>query len=267
MDHDTINYRRWIQSKQVTSGELLQQLEAGHVRGLVTLHDRVVPVVSAAALDQDSYNSDNSDQVSSVSCRSASPDQQISAQEDNEDVSLPYPDRSLSPEIPEEEESSPGTGRNSPQATPNSAMSISPANSEVGSRLGNRTGSSSQTSSSSSLARNAPYAPAKARYTWGKNKKGCPDRADLDHDWRASASGPPSDKSSNSSGEGSVSGRRGDGASASSKSGNESRADQDTNWRDHINSLPPSGAKTKYKNKNQKNNDKGITSKQSIKCS
>ena len=48
-------------------------------------------------------------------------------------------------------------------------------------------------------------------------------------------------------------------SSVSSKSSsNDSRADLDTNWRDHhITNLPPTGAKGKGKVKNQKSNDKG----------
>merc|ERR1712029_229930 len=156
---------------------------------MVNISDRMVPVVSANdyhsdTSDRDSDEPADSDRVSSVSCRSASPDQVVEDNEDDNDnnqeeeeeeeeeaeepdSSPEGQDGSLSPELVEDSESSPGTGRNSPQAPPNSAMSISPANSEVGSRLGNRhsTGSSSQTSSTSSLPRNAPYVP-RARYAW-----------------------------------------------------------------------------------------------------
>ena len=287
VDQDTISYRDWIKANHPLQDILEDRTGANcqvRLTGMVNISDRgMVPVVSAHdyhsdTSDRDSDEPADSDRVSSVSCRSASPDQEVEDNEDDNDndnnqeeeeeeeeeaeepdSSPEGQDGSLSPELVEDSESSPGTGRNSPQATPNSAMSISPANSEVGSRLGNRhsTGSSSQTSSTSSLPRNTPYVP-RAKYAWGRNKKGLPDRADLDSNWRASASGPGSDKSSTSSGEREVTTthvRRSDPAPAS-KTGtgnsNESRADLDTNWRDHINSLPPSGAKTKYKNKNQK---------------
>ena len=242
--------------------------------GMVAVRDnRLVPVVSAltcADTDResgDSYQSDSEqssdnseDQVSSVSCRSSSPASRPADQCNDT--------QSLSTELAEdEEESSPH------QATPNSAMSISPANSEVGSRL-NRSNSST-TSSSSSLPRNTPYRPPKAHYPWGKNKKGAPDRADLDNNWRASASsGPGSDKSSNSGNEREtvVSGKqRSSGSNVSSgssvssggdvkNSSSESRADLDTNWREHhmTNTLPPTGAKGKGKVKNQKSVEKGV---------
>ena len=276
VDQDTISYREWIKTNHPLQ-DIIE--DRNNIPRMVNISDRMVPVVSANdyhsdTSDRDSDEPADSDRVSSVSCRSASPDQEDpdnegndNDQEEEEDEpeeadSSPecQDDGSLSPELVEDSESSPGTGRNSPQATPNSAMSISPANSEVGSRLGNRhsTGSSSQTSSTSSLPRNAPYVP-RARYAWGKNKKGLPDRADLDSNWRASASGPGSDKSSNSSGERetipNAHTRRSDPTPApktGAGNSNESRADLDTNWRDHINSLPPSGAKAKYKNKNQK---------------
>ena len=271
---------------------------------MVSVCDRLVPVVSALDHDHhhdhhdhDHYHSDNSEGASSVSCRSdrsESPergtqtggdtDNEEEQVEDSEDNEEDRGKEELREE--EEEESSPGTGRSSPaaQATPNSAMSISPANSEVGSRLiqnlgGSSQGSaSSQTSSTSSLPRqaNTPYVPKK-RYEWGKARKNVPDRADLDTNWRQSASGPASDKSSTSStssGEREVmtasstasssprtpaevqrrpeaSVKRQDSINSESR---ESRADLDSNWRDHITTtLPPSGAKTgKFKNKNQK---------------
>ena len=264
---------------------------------MVSVCDRLVPVVSA--LDHDNYNSDNSEGVSSVSCRSdrsesPEPGTQTGGDTDNEDQAEDSETEERSREQAElreeqeETESSPGTGRSSPQATPNSAMSISPASSEVGSRLiqnlggsGSSQGSSSQTSSTSSLPRqaNTPYVPKK-RYEWGKARKNIPDRADLDTNWRQSASGPASDKSSTSStssGEREVTSvasssprtpatsrqetgvKRQDSINSESR---ESRADLDSNWRDHITTtLPPSGAKTgKFKNKNQKHIEKGISS-------
>merc|ERR1711915_978808 len=97
---------------------------------------------------------------------------------------------------------------------------------------------------------------------------GKPDRADLDHNWRASAPGPASDRSSNSGGE------RDRDMAVSRKMTNstESRADLDQNWRNHEtpeilnsinNTLPPSGAKGKFKNKGQKSGDKGAMSENS----
>merc|ERR1712130_640928 len=82
-----------------------------------------------------------------------------------------------------------------------------------------------------------------------------------DHNWRASASGPASDRSSNSGGE-----RERDPLRKVSGPSGESRADLDQNWRNHEtpeaqsnmnSSLPPSGAKGKYKNKSHKNGEKG----------
>ena len=277
-------------------------LESSRLAGIARVCDRLVPVVSALDHDHhDHYHSDNSEGASSVSCRSESPepgaqtggdtDNEDGEQEDSETEEREQEELRKEREEEdeeEEEESSPGTGRSSPaaQATPNSAMSISPANSEVGSRLiqnlGGSSPGSSQASSTSSLPRqaNTPYVPKK-RYEWGKARKNVPDRADLDTNWRQSASGPASDKSSTSS---TSSGEREVVTSSSAASSSprtpaasrseagvkrqdsinsesrESRADLDSNWRDHITTtLPPSGAKTgKFKNKNQKQLEKGI---------
>ena len=282
-------------------------LESTRLSGMVSVCDRLVPVVSALDHhdhhhDHDHYHSDNSEGVSSVSCRSdrsESPEPrgtQTGGDTDNEEV-VEVEDSEDNEEEKgkeDEEESSPGTGRSSPaaQATPNSAMSISPANSEVGSRLIQNLGgsASSPTSSTSSLPRqaNTPYVPKK-RYEWGKARKNVPDRADLDTNWRQSASGPASDKSSTSS---TSSGEREVMTSSSTASSSprtpaevqrrpeasvkrqdsinsenrESRADLDSNWRDHITTtLPPSGAKTgKFKNKNQKHLEQKGTSEGTI---
>ena len=228
VDEETINYRTWIKLNHPLRHQ--EEEEEEEIPALLSCH-RLEP---------------DSDQAS---CRSSSPE--VSRQpEAGED----------SPDCLEESGSSPGTGRSSPgaaPATPSSAMSISPANSEVGSRLINSNmaaggGGGSQNSSTSSLPSRGSF-NSKQRYSWGKNKKGLPDRADLDHNWRQSASGPASDKSSSS---GSSEGRR-------EKTLAESRADLDQNWRNHetpdlangnqVNALPPSGAKNR-KNKSQKSN-------------
>ena len=74
--------------------------ENSQVRGMVTVCDRVVPVVSA--LDQDPYHSDNSDQASVDSYRSASPDHDSPDQDDQPDSSAECNDGSVSPDLPEE---------------------------------------------------------------------------------------------------------------------------------------------------------------------
>ena len=139
----------------------------------------------------------------------------------------------------------------------------------------------------------------KARYAWKAvaNKehsqhhpqpRQCP-RADLDHNWRASATGPPSDRSSNSGSEaGDRTGQwRSDPPAAEKKpaklaaEGERGRSDRDTNWREHggsngqqqsnvksaaesehVTSLPPSGCKKSEKNRvnGQRSADKGISS-------
>jgi len=113
---------------------------------------------------------------------------------------------------------------------------------------------------SNTLPSRNPF-PSKSRYSWGMKHKGKPDRADLDHNWRASASGPASDRSSNSGGE-----RERDPLRKVSGPSGESRADLDQNWRNHEtpetqpnmnSSLPPSGAKGKFKNKSNKTGEKG----------
>ena len=123
----------------------------------------------------------------------------------------------------------------------------------------------------------------KARYAWKAvaNKGHSTGTADLDHNWRASATGLPSDHSSNSGTEaGDRTGQwRNDPLTAEKKSalgeGEQRRSDRDTNWREHktqtqsnptsageletITSLPPSGCKKSEKNQvnRQRSADKG----------
>ena len=243
VDEETINYRTWIKLNHPLHHQ--EDDEDDDEEEEEEEEEEIPALLSCDRLDPDS------DQAS---CRSSSPEVSH-PQEAGEDSS---------PDCLEESGSSPGTGRSSPgvaPATPSSAMSISPANSEVGSRLinsnmgtGGGGGGGSQNSSTSSLPSRGSF-NSKQRYSWGKNKKGIPDRADLDQNWRQTGSGPASDKSSSSSG--SSEGRR-------EKTVAESRADLDQNWRNHetpdlanngnpVNALPPSGAKNR-KNKSQKSN-------------
>jgi len=126
-----------------------------------------------------------------------------------------------------------------PSADPTtSAMSISPANSEVGSRSISRlSGGSSNTSPPYHHPPSKPaFATPKSRQqTWPRRSQG--NRADLDMNWRASATGPASDRSSNSGGERDPPARR-----------NAERADKDGKWREENGGRPPSGAKSKKKN-------------------
>merc|ERR1712106_744333 len=210
VDQDTINYRNWIRQTFPVDDEEIGQSPTPPLAG-----QRIPPGPSSLDLgDQESESSS----VSSGSCRSSSPEGEghSSSPEAGNGSSSPElcPGRS-SPELPDlpgERSSSPDTGCSSPQpspATPSSAMSISPASSEVGSRLTTRLAGPPVSSSppghhatSNTLPSRNPF-PSKSRYnSWGsKHKKGLPDRADLDHNWRASASGPASDRSSNSGGE------------------------------------------------------------------
>jgi len=269
VDEDTISYRNWIRQSFPVDEEEIGQSPTPPLAG-----ERIPPGPSCIDLgDQESESSS----VSTGSCRSSSPegDGQSSSPENEADNGASSPEPSspgrCSPELPGERSSSPETGRCSPQpspATPSSAMSISPASSEVGSRLTTRLTGPPVSSSppghhatSNTLPSRNPF-PSKSRYAWGlKPKKGMPDRADLDHNWRATASGPPSDRSSNSGGE-----REREPVIVRKVSVGESRADMDQNWRNHesadiqpsVNcSLPPSGAKGKYKNKSQKSGEKG----------
>jgi len=265
VDQDTINYRNWIRQAFPVDEEEIGQSP--------TLPGERLPT-GPSSLDLGDQESESSS-VSTGSCRSSSPEGEGNSSSPEAGHGTSSPENCAgrsSPELPGERSSSPGTGRSSPQpspATPSSAMSISPASSEVGSRLSSRLTGPPVSSSppghhatSNTLPSRNPF-PSKSRYSsWGmKHKKGMPDRADLDHNWRASASGPPSDRSSNSGGEREpVVVRKVSGASC------ESRADMDQNWRNHEspdiqpnmnNSLPPSGAKGKYKNKNPKAGEKG----------
>jgi len=265
VDQDTINYRNWIRQTFPVDDEEIGQSPTPPLAG-----QRIPPGPNSLDLgDQESESSS----VSSVSCRSSSPEGEghSSSPEAENGSSSPElcPGRS-SPELPGERSSSPDTGRSSPQpspATPSSAMSISPASSEVGSRITSRLSGPPVSSSppghhatTNTLPSRNPF-PSKSRYSWGMKHKGKPDRADLDHNWRASASGPASDRSSNSGGE-----RERDPLRKVSGQSGESRADLDQNWRNHEtpevqsnmnSSLPPSGAKGKYKNKSHKNGEKG----------
>ena len=95
----------------------------------------------------------------------------------------------------------------------------------------------------------APFASSKRGYAqWPRRprEKG-PDRADLDLNWRASAGGPPSDRSSNSGG--SERGGEGRGRAPDVRA---DRADMDTNWRDHPTTKPPLGSKGKKPREKQK---------------
>lgn len=85
-------------------------------------------------------------------------------------------------------------------STPSSAMSVSPASSEVGARPSKRiTGSMSGPNPQAGPFR-APF-PKRGYTQWTRKPRDIgPDRADLDLNWRASASGPASDRSSNSGG-------------------------------------------------------------------
>ena len=142
------------------------------------------------------------------------------------------PERTSSPEL-QARPASPTLSR----STPASAMSISPANSEVGTRSISRTsGPALSASPPTAQSQSKPqFATPKSRYnTWSRRATGRQDRADLDLNWRASASGPASDRSSNSGGE-------------SKKPEGGDRADKDWNWRDHEISKPPSGKENKKK--------------------
>jgi hypothetical protein len=95
----------------------------------------------------------------------------------------------------------------------------------------------------------------------------CP-RSDLDHNWRASASGPPSDRSSNSGSEAGGREWRAEQAAVekklvktvaaetdiemrrrandrTSERTNDGRSDRDTNWREHGQPQPPAGKAVK----------------------
>ena len=250
MDATTIQYRAWIQQSFPVLEEDLDQAPTPPLAGnRTTLQPH---------LDEDQASESSSG--SPGSCRSSSPepsDQRNSSAE-----------RGSSPEC---------EGRNSPQPPTSPTSAISPASSEVGTRVGST--STYITSSGRGNGWQMAQPRYKARYAWKAfaNKDGT---ADLDHNWRASASGPPSDRSSNSGSEaGDRTGqwRSGDPPTAEKKSalgeGERGRSDRDTNWREHktqsnpksagepepITSLPPSGCKKSEKNRvnGQRSADKG----------
>ena len=267
VDATTIQYRAWIQQSFPVLEEDLDQAPTPPLAGTRT--------TLQPHLDEDQASESSSG--SPGSCRSSSPepsDQRNSSAE-----------RGSSPEC---------EGRNSPQppTSPTSAMSISPASSEVGTRVGSTSTSLTSSSPPSSNGRGNGWQMAqpryKARYAWkavankehSQQARHSTGTADLDHNWRASASGPPSDRSSNSGSEaGDRTGqwRSGDPPTAEKKSalgeGERGRSDRDTNWREHktqsnpksagepepITSLPPSGCKKSEKNRvnGQRSADKG----------
>ena len=265
MDATTIQYRAWIQQSFPVLEEDLDQAPTPPLAGnRTTLQPH---------LDEDQASESSSG--SPGSCRSSSPepsDQRNSSAE-----------RGSSPEC---------EGRNSPQPPTSPTSAISPASSEVGTRVGSTSTSLTSSSPPSSNGRGNGWQMAqpryKARYAWkavankehSQQARHSTGTADLDHNWRASASGPPSDRSSNSGSEaGDRTGqwRSGDPPTAEKKSalgeGERGRSDRDTNWREHktqsnpksagepepITSLPPSGCKKSEKNRvnGQRSADKG----------
>jgi len=276
VDAATIQYRAWIQQSFPVLEEDLDQAPTPPLAG-----NRTLPPL----LDLEDGASESSS-GSPGSCRSSSPEPS-----DRRNSSA---ERGSSPEC---------EGRNSPQppTSPTSAMSISPASSEVGTRVGSTSTSITSSSPPSSNGRGNGWQMAqpryKARYAWKAvaskehsqhhpQPRQCP-RADLDHNWRASASGPPSDRSSNSGSEaGDRTGQwRSDPPAGEKKptklaaEGERGRSDRDTNWREHassnngqppsnvksaaesehVTSLPPSGCKKSEKNRvnGQRSADKG----------
>lgn len=146
----------------------------------------------------------------------------------------------VEPELTAAEDLTPRPPSADPAAT-SSAMSISPASSEVGSRSISRlSGGSSNTSPPfhhPSPANKSAYATPKSRHqAWSRRSQ--VNRADLDMNWRASATGPASDRSSNSGGERDPPPTR----------RIAERADKDGKWREEAGGRPPSGAKSKKKN-------------------
>ena len=279
VDAATIQYRAWIQQSFPVLEEDLDQAPTPPLAG-----NRTLPPL----IDLEDGASESSGSGSPGSCRSSSPEPS-----DRRNSSA---ERGSSPEC---------EGRNSPQppTSPTSAMSISPASSEVGTRVGSTSITSSSPPSSNGRANGWQMAQPryKARYAWKAvaskehsqhhpQPRQCP-RADLDHNWRASASGPPSDRSSNSGSEaGDRTGQwRSDPPAVEKKpaklagEGERGRSDRDTNWREHasngsngqqpsnvksaaesehVTSLPPSGCKKSEKNRvnGQRSADKGIAS-------
>ena len=273
VDAATIQYRTWIQQSFPVLEEDLDQAPTPPLAG-----NRTLPPL----LDLEDGASESSS-GSPGSCRSSSPEPN-----DRRNSSA---ERGSSPEC---------EGRSSPQppTSPTSAMSISPASSEVGTRVGSTSTSITSSSPPSSNGRGNGWQTAQPRYKARffkavANKEHHHPRADLDHNWRASASGPPSDRSSNSGSEaGDRTGQwRSDPPTVEKKpltklAAAEGRSDRDTNWREHdtsngtngtsngqnngkssvesehVTSLPPSGCKKSEKNRvnGQRSADKGISS-------
>jgi len=262
VDAGTIAYRSWIQQSFPVLEEELDQSPTPPLPGMRTL-----PALIDLE-DRDDRGSESSS-CSPGSCRSSSPEAGDRRNSSGE--------RGSSPEC---------EGRSSPQppTSPTSAMSISPASSEVGTRLGSASTSVTSSSPPSSGGRvgggwQTAQPRYKARYNWqtvgGKassrqlQREEYPrseraeyprvdraeftrtDRSDLDHNWRASglasASGPPSDRSSNSGSEGGREWRRQETRServapaaekkvvkaVTEKEEERGRSDRDRNWREH----------------------------------
>jgi len=207
VDQATIQYRHWIHQSFPMLQEDLDQSPTPPLPCTRTLPTH---------LDLDDGRSESSS-GSPGSCRSSSPE----PEGDQRNSSV---ERGSSPDC--EDRASP-----QPPTSPTSAMSISPASSEVGTRLGPASLTSSSPPSSTGRGSGRWQAVQyKSRYAFSSASKtgnrtsnrdlparesvrpGPPDRSDLDRNWRSSASGPPSGPPSLSSNSGSEGGRewRGD---------------------------------------------------------
>ena len=273
VDAGTIAYRSWIQQSFPVLEEELDQSPTPPLPGLRTLPALI-------DLEDREDRGSESSSCSPGSCRSSSPEGGHRRNSSGE--------RGSSPEC---------EGRSSPQppTSPTSAMSISPASSEVGTRLGSASTSVTSSSPPSSGGRvgggwQTAQPRYKARYHWqtvgGKaSSRQLPredyprseraeypradraeftrtDRADLDHNWRASglASGPPSDRSSNSGSEGGREWRRQETGlrsdriapaaekkvvkAVTEKEEDRGRSDRDRNWREHAQQTGKAGNET-----------------------
>jgi len=267
VDPVTLQYRAWVREnfphKCVDSDQ----------SPTPPLIEARVPPATVSILDLEEEEESGRNSSVSNSCRSSSPECEEGASSPEQE------ERNSSPEgqsSPSRRCSSPDVDSPQPSpATPSSAMSISPASSEVGgTRINNRVSSIASSLPVENYQRTQVNQKGNNnRYSWPGPKGGKPgvrsaqqqqqlDRADLDPNWRSSAGSGNSDRSSNgSAGDreswssmGSNSNLAGTGRVG--KTGGNSRADRDSNWRDHEagqnKTLPPSGSKSKNnKNKNK----------------
>jgi len=311
VDPSTLQYREWIKNTfpvpQSERGNSLspEPPEVSPASNLVGENTNSETVISANSCTENRRPTDEqSRQVVAAGAEDAEDEEEEEDEEEDEDDLASYLGnkedclsessesyRSSSPDhmLPSDLVATPRQANTSPTlsqatlASSSSAMSISPANSEVGSstrsvsRLSSTTVASAGSgvsagrnggnsgSTNGRMSSTSSTSQAKPRYAWAAARKSAPvNRADLDMNWRASSSTTSNSTSAAPTSErptASISAGDRDGAAMAMHAGRRmvasalsaatagcDRADRDANWREHESNKPPSGAKNKKRN-------------------